>query len=117
MNGTSARMELVSETVACGENLRGRVFPDPSAPDAGLTLELLWRTSGLCKAEEKVVLSQPVILSSAQEIPFLLKIPAAGPMSYVGKTFSITWWVRIASANPAEAAFTVVPAARKTRLP
>jgi len=126
MNGTSARIELASEVVAAGENLTGRVLPgpsafakaaaDPSAPDAALAVEILWRTSGLCEAEEKVVLSQTLKLAGPQETPFQLKVPAAGPMSYAGKTFSITWCVRIASERPAERAFTVVAASRKPKL-
>jgi hypothetical protein len=82
-----------------------------------MTLELLWRTSGLCQTEEKVVARQTLTPSGAQETPFQLKIPAAGPMSYAGKAFSITWCVRTASGPPAERVFTVVAGLRKPEVP
>jgi hypothetical protein len=115
MNQPSASIELYSLAVAAGDNLAGRVLKDQSAPAplAALTLELLWRTSGLARSEEKVVESLSLSPSGTQETPFQLKVPAAGPISYAGKTFSITWCVRIASATPTEKTFTVVPASRR----
>ena len=117
MNGAAERIELTSNTVAAGENIAVRVLPDPSAPDAGGALELLWRTSGLCKTEERVVVSHTLTPCGPQETSFQLTIPAAGPISYAGKTFSIAWFVRIASAAPAERVFTVVPATRRQQVP
>jgi len=118
MNQLSAGIELDSLAVAAGDHLTGRVILGGSAPGplAALALELLWRTSGLSKTEEKIVVSQTLPSSGAQGSAFQLKVPAAGPISYAGKTFSITWCVRVASATPAEKIFTVVPALRKPEL-
>jgi len=119
MNQAFASIELDSTAIAAGEDLTGRVIQGESAPaiDAAVTLELLWRTSGLSQAEEKIVVSQTLPPFGAQGSAFQLKVPEAGPISYAGKTFSITWCVRIVSAVPAEKTFTVVPALQKPELP
>lgn len=116
MSGTPVHIELHTETAVVGESVRGHLL---AGADVGegvhneATVELLWRTSGLGDAEEQVVADQQVHMEGSPEAPFALDVPAAGPMSYAGQTFSINWFVRIAGRQDTERPLTVTAAVRR----
>ena len=103
---SSLTIDLDAGRVSVDGKVTGRLTP---APPGGALVELVWRTSGKCEPEEKVVARDEV----APGASFALRVPAAGPMSYAGKTFSVTWFVRARTAGggpTVEQDVTVVPA-------
>jgi hypothetical protein len=99
-------LSLDAERVPVDGKVSGRVKAGASANV--LAVELLWRTSGKCEPEEKVTARDEV----APGAPFEFRVPAAGPMSYEGKTFSVRWFVRTRTdaGELAEKGFTVTAA-------
>ena len=103
MSEPTIRIELESDRVCVGGEVRGRlhagpVGASPTARDG--VISLAWRTSGECDAEVRVAsqLSLPLVEDAA----FALKVPAAGPMSYSGAGFSIAWHVRLTVSSRPE---------------
>lgn len=115
MTSIDLTVELDTDTVAVGNEVRGRVRAGSSAAgtDAPVLVQLLWHTSGRCDSEEKVVAAQHVSPTAPGGGRFRLHVPEAGPMTYAGRTFSIHWCVRIADGPTAQAALTVVAAVQK----
>jgi len=109
---TSVTLKLETDTVAVGDVLKGRLLA-PEAPGAPVTVELLWRTEGTCETEEKVVAAAEVTFADASQTPFELTVPAAGPMSYAGKLFTIRWFVRLHAQTVTETPLTVRAATRR----
>jgi len=107
MNDTTPRITLDRESVPVGGHVTGRVS---GARDAEtLAAQLLWRTSGECMPEEQVV-AEEALSPQGGEAPFSLDVPAAGPMSYAGRSFSIAWVVRVNTTAPVEHPLTVTAA-------
>ena len=111
MSDADFAIDLETETVAVGEEVKGHVSASAdtkAGPDAPASVQLLWRTSGECKPEEKIVADQDVLVDESGRAAFRLQVPAAGPMTYAGQTLSISWCVRISAEQPVEKALTVV---------
>jgi len=119
MSDTPLRLELNAEAATVGEEIKGKVTGDPAAmprPGATVSVELLWRTSGECQSEERVVAQEKLSLQGAPPASFSLRVPGAGPMTYAGRAFAIDWFVRLTPERAIEAPLTVV-AARKRAAP
>ena len=109
---TTPTLELASDSVHVGDAVTGRVHADAGALAGPITVELVWRTRGRCEPEEKVVDATTLTCADASEAPFTLTVPAAGPMSYAGETFSVDWVVRLAGGPHIEKSLTILPALR-----
>ena len=92
----TAALKLDADTVRVGEAVTGSLSGDTDAE----TVELLWRVEGECETDERVV--DTVGVDAGQG--FRLTVPAAGPMSYSGQLFTVSWHVRAADT---ETTFTV----------
>ncbi len=68
--------------------LRGAVAVEGDGPP--LDVAVLWRTSGRCTPEERVVQREPLDASGA----FEMRLPPT-PTSYVGEHLQVTWIVRV----------------------
>ena len=101
-------IELESNVVRVGDTISGRVIP----ADKPCTVELAWHTHGQCEGEEKVVAS-----TTTAEGAFTLAVPAAGPMSYAGKRFSVSWCVRTVGETSIEKTITVESAEKPADTP
>ena len=107
MSGTVVRIELDRDAAPVGGRAAGRVTGLPEG--AASVVQLLRRVSGAHATEEKVV-AEETLTARGGEASFTLDVPAAGPMSYAGKTFSVTWHVRLEAPTVIEADLTVTPA-------
>jgi hypothetical protein len=107
MSETRPGISLAGDILAVGEELKGRVVGMPP-PGAAVFVDLLWRTTG----EERIVAAAEAASTGTHERHFSFLIPAAGPMSYAGQTFSIEWFVRVAKDPSTEKRFTVTAGMR-----
>ena len=119
MTGADLTLEVETTRVAVGDEVTGRVRVGSAgaSADTSFSVELLWRTSGQCQSEEKIVATQPVSPAGPGGAPFRLRIPQGGPMTYVGRTFAIDWCVRIPGDPPVEEPITVVAAVQSPQMP
>ncbi len=113
-------LELETETVAVGDEVKGYVSAPAdtkAGPGVPASVQLLWRTSGECESEEKIVASQDIPLDESGRAALRLRVPAAGPMTYAGRTLSISWCVRIPAEQPVEKGLSVVAALKPPQSP
>jgi len=118
MSDVTFAIELETTTVAVGDEVKGHVSASAdtkSGSDTPTFVELLWRTGGECESEEKIVASQDVLPDESGRAAFRLQVPAAGPMTYAGRTLSITWCVRMSAEQPVEKPLTVVAAVKTSQ--
>ena len=120
MSDVTFAIELETTTVAVGDEVKGHVSASAdtkAGPGASSSIHLLWRTSGDCKSEEKIVASQDILPDESGRAAFRLRVPPAGPMTYTGRTLSISWCVRISAEQSVEKPLTVVAAVESPQLP
>jgi hypothetical protein len=98
-------LTLDQHTVAAGHSLSGTLIYQQTssrqhAPDR-TTLELRWYTEGRGTCDRQTIHSltlNPEKLATGVPIPFTLKIPDEGPITYNGSLLRIIWEVQ-AKAN------------------
>jgi hypothetical protein len=100
------QLTLDQQTVAAGHSLSGTLVylgaPRKSPPDK-TTLELRWYTEGRGTRDLQTIHSltlNPEKLATGVPIPFTLKIPDEGPITYNGSLLRIIWEVRAKADYP-----------------
>jgi hypothetical protein len=100
-------LTLDHHTVAAGHSLSGTlIYGETSSrqnPPDKTTLELRWYTEGRGTLDLKSIHSltlNPEKLATGLPIPFTLKIPDEGPITYNGSLLRIIWEVRANADYP-----------------
>ncbi|MEK6372019.1 MAG: hypothetical protein AABO58_04935 [Acidobacteriota bacterium] len=107
------RIELAQERVRNGERVTGRaVWSSGGDPAQSIEVVCGWRIEGRVKRRETIIGRVDADASARTEVvlPFEFEIPIAGPLSYEGKLFRITWEVDAGAGRDVESQpFTVAP--------
>lgn len=107
------RIELAQENVRNGERVSGRaVWSSGGEPAQTLEVVCGWRIEGRVKRRETIVGRVEADAGARSEVvlPFEFEIPLAGPLTYDGKLFRITWEVDAGAGRDVQSKpFTVVP--------
>ena len=106
------RIELAQERVRNGDRVSGRAVWSAGG-ELAQTFEVVcgWRVEGRAGRRESIIGRVQADAGARSEIvlPFEFEIPMAGPLSYGGKLFRITWEVDAGAGRDLEAKpFTVV---------
>ena len=91
---------LNENSFAAGSSIAGRFTYSPAAqasPTAA-QVNLLWRTEGRGTRDRQIIQSLPTDLAqltAGVAVPFILALPAGGPITYNGLLLRIIWEVQI----------------------
>ena len=109
------RIELAQERVRNGDRVSGRAVWSARGEFAR-TMEVVcgWRVEGRAGRRESIIGRVDADAGSRSEIvlPFEFEIPMAGPLSYDGKLFRITWEVDAGAGRDVESKTFAVVARR-----